>query len=366
MAQQDADSHGEEENADVCMYCGEEGELICCDSCPQAFHFVCCEPPLGEVSAHSSWYCSKCHPRTYTWKGHTGGDFQAAMDHLLSDNARKFTLPPGYVEPYSIHARLGKKRRPPLAEDQSCICFLCKRVASGPHRVACSECGLAYHFDCLDPPLTHHPRKALWICPVHPSSTNMSSCPARLTQRLPAPPSALSDEMQVRIEFTRFVRRTRARAASPTVRPSLKSLLVPVLGLYHSHAYTFTHVLPLTCCTARTLERRSARLPRQYSLVTRQLANESPRSRPTHHTHLSRRATLSLTPFICCTHGRSCRSTPPFYSTSSSTCLSRCPRRLLCPCTTQRPSHCSGCRICFHTPQGQRHPHNQWRSQTQS
>jgi hypothetical protein len=22
------------------------------------------EPPLGEVSAHSSWYCSKCHPRT--------------------------------------------------------------------------------------------------------------------------------------------------------------------------------------------------------------------------------------------------------------------------------------------------------------
>ena len=35
---------------EFCRVCKEGGELLCCDSCPSAYHLQCCEPPLDEVS----------------------------------------------------------------------------------------------------------------------------------------------------------------------------------------------------------------------------------------------------------------------------------------------------------------------------
>ena len=40
----------EDEHMEFCRVCKEGGELLCCDSCPSAYHLKCCEPPLDEVS----------------------------------------------------------------------------------------------------------------------------------------------------------------------------------------------------------------------------------------------------------------------------------------------------------------------------
>ena len=51
---------GEDGNFDACTQCGQGGELICCEACPQAYHPAC----LGELAPHpdddSDWYCPQC------------------------------------------------------------------------------------------------------------------------------------------------------------------------------------------------------------------------------------------------------------------------------------------------------------------
>ena len=44
---------------EFCRICKEGGELLCCDSCPSAYHLRCCEPPLEEVP-DGSWTCPRC------------------------------------------------------------------------------------------------------------------------------------------------------------------------------------------------------------------------------------------------------------------------------------------------------------------
>lgn len=65
-------SHGEDlldisspqdpqENYDYCDACGDPGELLCCDGCPNVFHGACLDPPIDTNNMpDDQWYCPQC------------------------------------------------------------------------------------------------------------------------------------------------------------------------------------------------------------------------------------------------------------------------------------------------------------------
>lgn len=52
--EQDDDEHQE-----FCRTCKDGGELLCCDSCPSAYHTFCLDPPLSEIP-DGDWRCPRC------------------------------------------------------------------------------------------------------------------------------------------------------------------------------------------------------------------------------------------------------------------------------------------------------------------
>ncbi|XP_064459559.1 chromodomain-helicase-DNA-binding protein Mi-2 homolog isoform X3 [Ornithodoros turicata] len=49
----------EDEHMEFCRVCKDGGELLCCDSCPAAFHTFCLNPPLKNVPT-GKWNCPRC------------------------------------------------------------------------------------------------------------------------------------------------------------------------------------------------------------------------------------------------------------------------------------------------------------------
>lgn len=49
----------DDEHQDYCRICKDGGELLCCDSCPMAYHIYCLDPPLSELPT-ISWTCPRC------------------------------------------------------------------------------------------------------------------------------------------------------------------------------------------------------------------------------------------------------------------------------------------------------------------
>lgn len=56
QAQEEQD---DDEHQEFCRICKDGGELLCCDSCPFAYHTYCLDPPLSELP-ETSWTCSRC------------------------------------------------------------------------------------------------------------------------------------------------------------------------------------------------------------------------------------------------------------------------------------------------------------------
>ncbi|KAK3918897.1 Chromodomain-helicase-DNA-binding protein 4 [Frankliniella fusca] len=54
VQEQDDDEHQE-----FCRVCKDGGELLCCDSCPSAYHTFCLNPPLTEIP-DGDWKCPRC------------------------------------------------------------------------------------------------------------------------------------------------------------------------------------------------------------------------------------------------------------------------------------------------------------------
>ncbi|XP_072530499.1 uncharacterized protein [Salminus brasiliensis] len=55
----------DQDNDDECFICkSEEGNLVCCDGCPRAFHHTCHNPPLQDSTLGDPWICSFCREAT--------------------------------------------------------------------------------------------------------------------------------------------------------------------------------------------------------------------------------------------------------------------------------------------------------------
>lgn len=54
VAEQEDDEHQE-----FCRVCKDGGELLCCDSCPSAYHTFCLNPPLTDIP-DGDWKCPRC------------------------------------------------------------------------------------------------------------------------------------------------------------------------------------------------------------------------------------------------------------------------------------------------------------------
>ncbi|GAA5795296.1 hypothetical protein HPULCUR_000651 [Helicostylum pulchrum] len=121
-------------NHDVCDACGGHGQFLCCDACPNAFHFTCVEPPLtcdDVKKLKGDWYCNECKPR------------KTKVKH------------PDYNQ---LKDKNGKFR----------CCYFCRMTALKKPMIACDYCTLYWHLDCLTPPLTIPPNPARkWRCPNH-------------------------------------------------------------------------------------------------------------------------------------------------------------------------------------------------------
>lgn len=49
----------DDEHNEFCRKCKDGGELLCCDSCPWAYHTFCLNPPLTEIP-DGDWRCPRC------------------------------------------------------------------------------------------------------------------------------------------------------------------------------------------------------------------------------------------------------------------------------------------------------------------
>ncbi|CAH2242042.1 jg25818, partial [Pararge aegeria aegeria] len=58
-AEGNQDQDDDDEHQEFCRLCKDGGELLCCDSCPSAYHRFCLNPPLDEVP-DGEWKCPRC------------------------------------------------------------------------------------------------------------------------------------------------------------------------------------------------------------------------------------------------------------------------------------------------------------------
>lgn len=49
----------DDEHQEFCRICKDGGELLCCDSCPSAYHTFCLTPPLDDIP-DGDWRCPRC------------------------------------------------------------------------------------------------------------------------------------------------------------------------------------------------------------------------------------------------------------------------------------------------------------------
>ncbi|KAI6653691.1 PHD finger protein 12-like [Oopsacas minuta] len=185
---------GRMSNHEFCSSCKEGGDLLCCDSCPSAFHFYCHDPPVDpDELPEGEWKCRKC--RNINEPNKFRGILKDMAHTLSKSNSTQFSLPPSYAKNTIFP---GDKREtakmangqlstmPPLDKrdlEMREFCFYCNKTSQTGPTVLCDFCPLMFHLDCLDPPLTNAPTR-LWMCPCHPHHDIENFQHPRVTKRM--------------------------------------------------------------------------------------------------------------------------------------------------------------------------------------
>ncbi|PHH53562.1 Transcriptional regulatory protein RCO1 [Ceratocystis fimbriata CBS 114723] len=184
------DSGLSQDNDDFCSACGASGELLCCDNCVKAFHFGCIDVESDKLP--DQWFCWECRitrvPSTLQLSP-VRGCFAALEVVLERNNPRAFQLP-HHIQTlfegvkvaadgtYEDVLPLTKKRDRKTEDftdwyklrdgDSAVLCKACHQSADTIRPIIpCSKCGLHWHLDCLDEPLTVPPVLKTWNCPLH-------------------------------------------------------------------------------------------------------------------------------------------------------------------------------------------------------
>ncbi|KAF9425637.1 hypothetical protein BGZ76_003142, partial [Entomortierella beljakovae] len=176
-------------NNDFCEACLGVGQFICCDTCPKAFHFSCCQPPLDPNELPDEWSCNKCRSSMYPPTPNAPGIFKQLLDNLEQMNPKSFVLPTEiqtffkgvdtnsdgeYVDTldYKPSRAIASVEDPLEIRDSHGnirVCFHCDKTAyGGQAMISCEHCPLHWHLDCLSPPLASRPPSTRkWMCPNH-------------------------------------------------------------------------------------------------------------------------------------------------------------------------------------------------------
>lgn len=249
----EARKQGRSVNNDNCDSCGEGGDLLCCDRCPCAFHLTCCDPPLEEDDIpDGEWLCNECKAMPIEDDETKGNDqpnvandhedcstsatkdsenskpespFSTLVKMTTGKNPTTFTLPPelkcntffpgdrkrkNSTEEKAVPVKNGKRNG-----DEECpsippgrLCFACSKSDLVGQLVHCDFCPLAFHMDCLNPPLTTVP-SGMWMCPNHAEHAEPGLRDPRFSKRLQAYNDLRSNISQhtIKMNFLQRVRR---------------------------------------------------------------------------------------------------------------------------------------------------------------
>lgn len=186
-------------NHDLCDACGDNGMFVCCDSCPKSFHFSCTNPPVHpECIPEDDWYCGECRtfekdPEIHKFgykiaigllpsidskkndihlvnnsmedQSHSSSEFLPFEPLFANKNVQIFSLSEFQLakteETNEVIASARFSQHP--------LCHRCGLTEIHGPIAKCSECPLAWHFDCVDPPICSLPSisHSDWLCPIH-------------------------------------------------------------------------------------------------------------------------------------------------------------------------------------------------------
>ncbi|XP_052717900.1 chromodomain-helicase-DNA-binding protein Mi-2 homolog isoform X6 [Crassostrea angulata] len=122
----------EDDHMEFCRVCKDGGELLCCDTCPSAYHVHCLNPPMKMIP-DGEWHCPRCSceplkgrvAKILTWRWTEPIQEEGKMEeldhthpHLPASTRKLMVKNGGKYEPMDLQRliELSNKNRKPLRE----------------------------------------------------------------------------------------------------------------------------------------------------------------------------------------------------------------------------------------------------------